>query len=71
MSLYLLHIEPRYKHAGHYLGFCESDHVDRRVNQHLAAGSKASPLVCKRVTNHGVDSGPEGAVTCELLKAGA
>jgi hypothetical protein len=45
MSLYLLHIEPRYKHAGHYLGFCESDNVDRRVNQHLAAGSKASPLV--------------------------
>jgi hypothetical protein len=25
----------------------------------------------KRVTNHRVDSGPEGAVTCELLKPGA
>ena len=44
MSLYLLHIEPRYRHAGHYLGFCESDNVDRRVNQHLAAGSNTTPL---------------------------
>ena len=30
MSLYLLHIEPRYKHAGHYLGFTPDLRVDRR-----------------------------------------
>jgi hypothetical protein len=45
MSLYLLHIEPRYRHAGHYLGFCQAERVDRRVNEHLAGGSKASPLI--------------------------
>ena len=45
MSLYLLCIQPRYKHAGHYLGFCKADRVDRRVNEHLAGGSKASPLI--------------------------
>lgn len=42
-GLYLLHFEPRYRHAGHYLGF--ADDIDRRVEEHLACGSKASPLV--------------------------
>jgi hypothetical protein len=45
MSLYLLCIQPRYKHAGHYLGFCKAERVERRVNEHLAGGSKASPLI--------------------------
>jgi hypothetical protein len=45
VSLYLLHIEPRYRHAGHYLGFCQAERVDRRVNEHLSGGSKASPLI--------------------------
>jgi hypothetical protein len=45
MSLYLLHIEPRYRHAGHYLGFTSDRTVDRRVNEHLAGGCKASPLI--------------------------
>jgi hypothetical protein len=42
-GLYLLHFEPRYRHAGHYLGFAES--VERRVAEHLSSGSKSSPLV--------------------------
>lgn len=42
-GLYLLHLEPRYLHAGHYLGFALD--VDRRIAEHLAGGSKASPLV--------------------------
>ena len=42
-GLYLLHFEPRYRHAGHYLGF--ADDVDRRVAQHRAAGERSSPLV--------------------------
>jgi hypothetical protein len=50
MSLYLLHIEPRYRHAGHYLGFCQAERVDRRVNEHLAGGSKASPLILAQVS---------------------
>lgn len=42
-GLYLLHIEPRYRHAGHYLGFAES--VAARLREHRSGGSKASPLV--------------------------
>lgn len=42
-GLYLLHFEPRYRHAGHYLGY--ADAIERRVAEHLACGSKSSPLV--------------------------
>jgi hypothetical protein len=42
-GLYLLHLEPRYKHAGHYLGWAVD--IDRRIAEHRAGGSKASPLV--------------------------
>jgi hypothetical protein len=45
MSLYLLHLEPQFKHAKHYLGFTPDDDVTRRVSEHLACGAKASPLV--------------------------
>ena len=31
MSLYLLHLEPVYLHAKHYLGFTEDHDVSRRV----------------------------------------
>lgn len=42
-GLYLLHFEPRYKHAGHYLGY--SSNWPARVIEHLERGPKASPLV--------------------------
>lgn len=42
-GLYLLHFEPRYRHAGHYLGYASS--IERRVAEHLACGSHSSPLV--------------------------
>lgn len=42
-GLYLLHFEPRYRHAAHYLGY--ADDVRRRVHEHAAGGSKSSPLV--------------------------
>lgn len=42
-GLYLLHFDPPYLHAGHYLGY--SDDIERRVAEHLAANGKASPLV--------------------------
>lgn len=46
MSLYLLHIEPRYRHAGHYLGFTPDLRVDRRCREHIdGVRHKASPLV--------------------------
>jgi predicted GIY-YIG superfamily endonuclease len=31
-GVYLLHFEPRYRHAGHYLGY--ADDVLRRVHEH-------------------------------------
>jgi hypothetical protein len=42
-GLYLLHFEPRYRHAGHYLGY--ADDIARRVLEHVTTPSKASPLV--------------------------
>lgn len=42
-GLYLLHFDPRYKHAGHYLGY--STNIDRRVAEHLAGVPPCSPLV--------------------------
>lgn len=46
MSLYLLHIEPRYRHAGHYLGFTPDLRVNRRAMEHIdGVKHKASPLI--------------------------
>lgn len=42
-GLYLLHLEPPYRHARHYLGY--ADDVARRVADHAAGGSRSSPLV--------------------------
>lgn len=42
-GLYLLHFDPAYRHAAHYLGWAAS--IDRRVAEHLAGGAKSSPLV--------------------------
>jgi hypothetical protein len=42
-GLYLLHFTPRYRHAGHYLGFAES--IAARVREHRSASPKSSPLV--------------------------
>ena len=44
MSLYLLHFDPPYQHAGHYLGFT-SGPVAVRVAQHTSMTAKGSPLV--------------------------
>lgn len=38
-GVYLLHFEPRYKHAGHYLGY--ADDIGRRVFEHEISGSGA------------------------------
>lgn len=42
-GLYLLHLEPRYRHAGHYLGW--STDIEARVHQHLGCGPRSSPLI--------------------------
>jgi hypothetical protein len=36
MSLYLLHLEPRYLHAAHYLGYTDDTQVERRRNPNQA-----------------------------------
>lgn len=41
-SIYLLHLEPPYRHARHYLGWAKRD-VTRRVGEHLSG--QGSPLV--------------------------
>jgi hypothetical protein len=42
-TLYLLHIEPPYKHARHYLGIALDDNVSRRLHEHLVG--RGSPLL--------------------------
>lgn len=41
-SVYLLHFDPPFKHARHYVGFCEQPVIDR-VQEHL--DGRGSPLV--------------------------
>jgi predicted GIY-YIG superfamily endonuclease len=45
--LYLLHFDPRYLHAGHYLGYTQD--LMKRFNLHLRG--KGSPLVRAAVKN--------------------
>ena len=45
MSVYLLCITPPYKHARSYVGWTQERTVDHRLNQHLAGGCKANPLI--------------------------
>ena len=61
-GLYVLHLEPPYLHAGHYLGW--TDDVRRRVAEHLACGSKSSPLV-----RAAIDAG--SAITLAAIWPGA
>lgn len=41
--LYIAHIEPRYRHAGHYIGWSGGDSAEDRWEVHLAGGG--SPLI--------------------------
>src|SRR5512142_808038 len=50
-GVYLLHLEPPYRHARHYLGY--SDVIERRVLEHRFTPSKASPLLRAQVTAGG------------------
>jgi hypothetical protein len=42
-GLYLIHLEPRYAHAGHYLGY--ADDIARRVREHGGGHARSSPLL--------------------------
>ena len=71
--IYLLHFDPPYKHAGHYLGYTED--VDARVRSHLSG--RGSPLVRAAVAAGSevkiVRTWPEGTRTMEraLKKQGS
>lgn len=45
MTVYVLHIEPAFKHAKHYIGYTPDATAARRINEHLNIPSKASPLI--------------------------
>lgn len=45
MSVYLLHIDPPYKHARHYIGWSKAYRPNERINQHLLDTAKANPLI--------------------------
>jgi predicted GIY-YIG superfamily endonuclease len=45
--LYLLHFDPRYRHAGHYLGYTQE--LPKRFGLHLQG--KGSPLVKAAINN--------------------
>ncbi len=50
LGVYLLHFEPAYKHAQHYLGW--SNNIGKRVREHLnPVGYRASPLVRAAILN--------------------
>jgi hypothetical protein len=42
-GLYLLHFEPRYQHAQHYLGYAAN--IARRLAEHKAGRACSSPLI--------------------------
>lgn len=33
--VYLLHFSEPYRHAQHYIGYCEEDHLQERLDRHL------------------------------------
>ncbi len=42
-AVYVLHFDPPYLHAGHYVGFTEHEDVATRIDEHLLG--RGSPLV--------------------------
>ena len=73
MTVYLLHFERPYEHAGHYLGFTTSERTLGARLEHHRAGTGANLL--RVITEAGIDFGlvrvwPEGTQTLERkLKA--
>jgi hypothetical protein len=41
----VLHIDPPFKHARHYIGFTPDPTADRRVSEHLNGLFKGTPLI--------------------------
>lgn len=68
-SIYLLCIDPPYKHARHYIGFTEDDNPARRVNEHVSCSAKGTSLIRAAVqaghTIHHALTIPNGSRTLE------
>jgi predicted GIY-YIG superfamily endonuclease len=45
VTVYILHIEPPYRHAKHYVGYTPAKDVTKRVQEHLKGGDRGSPLI--------------------------
>lgn len=45
MTVYVLHFDPPYQHARHYIGYTPDPTHTRRVREHMEMGTKGSPLV--------------------------
>ncbi|GEP11803.1 endonuclease [Methylobacterium gnaphalii] len=45
MSVYVLHFDPPFAHARHYIGFTPDPTVARRVSEHMTCGPRGNPLV--------------------------
>lgn len=61
MTIYILHIEPRLAHAGHYVGYTPDADPSRRVNEHLRCTAAGNPLV-----KAAVSSGRKVTLACTL-----
>jgi hypothetical protein len=47
MTVYVLHFDPPFKHARHYVGWTIEENADRRISEHLDL--RGSPLVAAAV----------------------
>lgn len=45
MTVYVLHFDPPFRHARHYVGYTPEATAERRVQEHLDCSAKGSPLV--------------------------
>jgi hypothetical protein len=45
MTVYVLHIDPPFKHARHYIGFTPDRTAARRVAEHLNGSFRGNPLI--------------------------
>jgi hypothetical protein len=49
-NVYLIHIEPAYKHAAHYIGYTTRNDVDERIEEHRTG---RGAVLCRAAVNAG------------------
>ncbi|CAK0757595.1 hypothetical protein CCP1ISM_7520002 [Azospirillaceae bacterium] len=65
--IYLIHFDTPYKHARHYLGFCQDGGLEARIAKHArGAGAKLMAVIVKeKISFHIARLWPEGSRTYE------